>query len=56
MGADHPIVWTNCIGRGRMFYSAIGHRPEMYSDSRYVTMLENAVKWAAQPAACRNGK
>lgn len=43
---DHPIAWTRCIGRGRAFYSAIGHRPEIYSDPIYVTMLENAVQWA----------
>ncbi|MDE2041453.1 MAG: ThuA domain-containing protein [Alphaproteobacteria bacterium] len=46
MGKDHPIVWTRCVGQGRMFYSAIGHRPEMYTDPRYVTMLTNAVLWA----------
>ncbi|MEO6718075.1 MAG: ThuA domain-containing protein [Novosphingobium sp.] len=48
---DHPIVWTRCIGtgatKGRMFYSAIGHRPERYSDAPYVQMLEQAVAWAA---------
>lgn len=48
---DHPIVWTRCIGaratKGRMFYSAIGHRPERYSDAPYVKMLEQAVSWAA---------
>lgn len=47
MGADHPLAWTNCIGKGRMFYSAIGHRPETYSQPQYVTLLENAVSWAA---------
>lgn len=56
MGSDHPLVWINCIGKGRMFYSAIGHQPEMYSDPRYVTMLENTVKWAAQSSACRRDK
>ncbi len=44
---DHPIVWSRCIGKGRMFYSAIGHRPERYSDAVYVQMLENAIGWAA---------
>ncbi len=44
---DHPIAWTNCIGRGRMFYSAIGHRPETYSDPHYVALLEAAIDWAA---------
>ncbi|MBB4859199.1 type 1 glutamine amidotransferase [Novosphingobium chloroacetimidivorans] len=44
---DHPIAWTKCIGKGRMFYSAIGHRPETYSAPNYVHMLEAAVAWAA---------
>jgi type 1 glutamine amidotransferase len=44
---DHPIAWTNCVGKGRMFYSAIGHRPETYSEPHYVAMLEAAIGWAA---------
>lgn len=47
MGADHPLAWTNCVGKGRMFYSAIGHRPETYSQPQHVALLENAVDWAA---------
>ena len=43
---DHPIAWTKRIGRGRMFYSAIGHLPETYSDPRYVVMLEDGIGWA----------
>jgi len=43
---DHPIAWTKHIGRGRMFYSAIGHLPETYSDPRYVVMLEDGIGWA----------
>ncbi len=48
---DHPIVWSRCVGKGRMFYSAIGHRPERYSDAAYVQMLEQAVGWAADRSA-----
>ncbi len=43
---DHPIAWTRCVGKGRSFYSAIGHRPERYSDAIYVKMLENAIDWS----------
>lgn len=52
---DHPIAWTRCVRSGRIFYSAIGHRPEIYSDPRYVRMLENAIDWAAtgRGPACR---
>ncbi len=52
---DHPIVWTRCIGRGRMVYSAIGHRPEGYTEPHYALLLENAMRWLVTPAAntCR---
>lgn len=46
-----PIAWSRCIGagarKGRMFYSAIGHRPEMYADPVYRRLLTNAIGWAA---------
>ncbi|MET0252075.1 MAG: ThuA domain-containing protein [Novosphingobium sp.] len=52
MGIDlrmgqHPIAWTNCIGKSRVFYSAIGHRPETYSQPQHVALLESAITWAA---------
>jgi uncharacterized protein len=58
MGADHPIVWSKCVGRGRMFYSAIGHLPERYSDAIYVKMLEQAVAWAGDRTVrdCRTAR
>jgi type 1 glutamine amidotransferase len=51
---DHPIAWTNCVGAGRMFYSAIGHLPGSYSEPHVVTLLEQGVAYAAGagPAAC----
>ncbi len=52
MGSDHPIAWTRCVGQGRSFYSAIGHRPEVYSEPHYRLMLENAIGWAATKGAC----
>lgn len=44
---DHPLAWTNCVGKGRMFYSAIGHLPEAYSQPQNVAMLEAAIRWVA---------
>jgi type 1 glutamine amidotransferase len=55
MGADHPIAWTRCVGKGRSFYSAIGHMPETYSHPNYVKMLEQAIAWssARKGPACK---
>lgn len=49
---DHPIAWTNCQGKGHIFYSAIGHMPETYSEPHYVALLEDAVRWATAKAPC----
>jgi len=52
MGVDHPIVWSRCVGYGRSFYSAIGHRPEVYSDEGHLKLLTQAVTWASDKNAC----
>ncbi len=44
---DHPIAWTQCIGNGRSFYTAIGHRPEGYSEPNTNKLLEQGLAWAA---------
>ncbi|MDF0540877.1 ThuA domain-containing protein [Sphingobium sp. H39-3-25] len=44
---DHPLAWTNCVGKGRMFYSAIGHMPETYGQPQHVALLEDAITWAS---------
>ncbi len=46
MGEDHPIMWWHCVGRGRVFYSALGHQPEAYAEPKYAAVLLGAVKWA----------
>lgn len=58
MGDDHPIVWTRCVNNGRAFYSAIGHRPESYTDSIHIRLIEDAVVWAsgAGESHCKNGR
>jgi len=58
MGADHPIAWTRCLGDGRSFYSAIGHRPENYADANYMKLVENALLWAGGKGAtvCSDGE
>lgn len=55
---DHPIAWTRCVGDGRSFYSAIGHRPENYTDPKSVRLLENGIGWALGKTGpvCRGGR
>ncbi len=56
MGEDHPIAWTRIIGRGRMFYSAIGHMPETYSHPHNVSLIEDGIAWAIGGDDCSCGE
>jgi type 1 glutamine amidotransferase len=42
-----PLAWTRGYGGGRVFYTALGHEEAVWRDSRYQTLLRNAVLWAA---------
>lgn len=44
---DHPIAWASCLGRGRSFYTAIGHRPESYTQPESVKLLDQGIAWSA---------
>lgn len=46
MGKDHPIAWWHCVGKGRVFYSAMGHQASAYVEPNYVRMLTGAMDWA----------
>ncbi len=55
MGTDHPMVWTHCVGKGPVFYSAIGHGAETYSEPNHLRLLENGIAWAlglSGPTGC----
>jgi type 1 glutamine amidotransferase len=43
----HPIAWTRSVGSGRSFYSAIGHRPQVYADPNHRRLLVEGIQWAA---------
>ena len=42
---DHPVVWTNCVGKGRTLYSAMGHTAEAFEKTEYRILLEDALAW-----------
>jgi hypothetical protein len=47
MGADHPIAWCRPYGRGRSFYTALGHTVESYADPAVRAHLAGGIRWAA---------
>lgn len=58
MGKDHPMVWVHCVGNGRVFYSALGHRAVSYSDAKHMAMIGGGIAWAAglEGPSCDSGK
>ncbi|MEU5362131.1 ThuA domain-containing protein [Streptomyces sp. NPDC005925] len=48
MGGDHPLAWCREQGRGRVFYTALGHTSEAYRDPDFRAHLLGGVTWAAR--------
>jgi type 1 glutamine amidotransferase len=47
MGADHPIAWTAEVGRGRSFYTGLGHPAAIYADPVFRRLLAAGIRYAA---------
>ena len=45
MGKDHPVAWCKQIGKGKTFYTSMGHEDIGWKDSNFVKLIENAVLW-----------
>jgi len=43
MGKDHPVAWYKQTGKGRTFYTSMGHDGTAWAQDGFVKMLENAV-------------
>jgi type 1 glutamine amidotransferase len=46
MEGEHPITWRHAPGRGRVFYTAIGHQGATYSIPEYQELVTNGIRWA----------
>lgn len=44
--SDFALAWTRSEGSGRVFYTALGHRPEVWDDGRYQRHLIEGITWA----------
>ncbi len=43
---DFPLAWHRAYGSGRVFYTALGHREDVWNDVRYQQHLLGAIRWA----------
>jgi type 1 glutamine amidotransferase len=43
---DFPLAWAKMYGKGRVYYSALGHDPSTWDDRTIQEMYFEAMKWA----------
>lgn len=43
---DYPLAWTRAHGKGRVFYTALGHGDDVWKDPRFQRHLLGAMRWS----------
>jgi type 1 glutamine amidotransferase len=55
--AEMPVVWTKRWGKGKVFYSALGHTAEeLECNSEILAMTIRGIKWASKKKIMETGK
>lgn len=44
--APYPVTWARMHGRGRVFYTAMGDRPENWKNEFFLNLLGGGIRWA----------
>lgn len=47
-GHNHPITWYHNYDGGKSFYTGLGHKPETYSDERFIQLLTGGILYTIQ--------
>jgi hypothetical protein len=42
----YPMTWARMEGKGRVFYTAIGDRPENWSSTLFLNLLGGGIRWS----------
>lgn len=43
---DYPISWSKNIGKGRLFYTSLGHREDVWTSEAYQKHILGGIQWA----------
>lgn len=41
-----PLAWTRNFEGGRVFFTALGHKPEYYADANFAKHILGGILWA----------
>jgi type 1 glutamine amidotransferase len=48
---DYAVAWVQEFGKGRSFYTSLGHRKEVWQDPRFQEHLLGGLKWTLKQAS-----
>jgi type 1 glutamine amidotransferase len=51
--APYPVVWTRMHGKGRVFYTAMGDRPENWKNEFFLNSLAGGIRWSIGDAGAQ---
>jgi uncharacterized protein len=43
---DYPVSWCKSVGSGRVFYTSLGHREDVWSSAAYQKHILGGIRWA----------
>jgi len=46
---EMPVMWTKFYGKGKVFYSSLGHQASIVEMEPHLTLLRRGCAWAARP-------
>jgi len=47
-GVVMPVVWKKTYGKGKVFYSAIGHSEDLFDIDEVWTLITRGATWASR--------
>lgn len=47
-GEDYPVAWTRTEGKGRIFYTSLGHREDVWTNPLYQQHVLGGMAWALE--------
>jgi hypothetical protein len=53
--APYPVTWARQHGKGRVFYTAMGDRPENWKNEFFLNLLGGGIRWAIGDVSAQLG-
>src|SRR5712664_550362 len=51
--APYPVMWARMQGKGRVFYTAMGDRPENWKNEFFLNLLAGGIRWTIGDASAQ---